>query len=72
MSDPACCYVCDKIEVELRPYGPKGEWICFDCAMAPHRKEQTEVSYRAQLEAAGSSGLIGEETGPRPLTRKPS
>lgn len=26
------CDVCGN-DSELRPYGPRGEWICFDCAM---------------------------------------
>jgi hypothetical protein len=26
------CELC-KAEKELRPYGPKGEWVCFDCGM---------------------------------------
>lgn len=26
------CEICGKIS-ELRPYGPKGEWICFECGM---------------------------------------
>ena len=25
---------------ELRPYGPKGEWVCFDCGM----KDPAEVA----------------------------
>lgn len=28
----AKCEFCGKID-ELRPYGPKGESVCFDCAM---------------------------------------
>lgn len=26
------CHFCKKVD-ELRPYGPSGENICFDCAM---------------------------------------
>jgi len=26
------CQFCKKV-TELRLYGPKGEWVCFDCAM---------------------------------------
>lgn len=26
------CELCGKID-ECRPYGPKGEQVCFDCAM---------------------------------------
>jgi hypothetical protein len=29
---PQQCDLCGKID-ELRPYGPKGEMICFDCGM---------------------------------------
>lgn len=29
---PQQCDLCGKID-ELRPYGPNGECICFDCAM---------------------------------------
>jgi hypothetical protein len=31
-TDPAPCEMCGKIR-ELRPYGPNGENVCFDCAM---------------------------------------
>lgn len=26
------CEMCDKDD-ELRPFGPKEEWVCFDCGM---------------------------------------
>lgn len=29
---PQQCDLCGKIE-ELRPYGPKGEAVCFECGM---------------------------------------
>lgn len=29
---PQQCDLCGKID-ELRPYGPKGECICYDCGM---------------------------------------
>ena len=29
---PQQCDLCGKIE-ELRPYGPKGECVCFECGM---------------------------------------
>jgi hypothetical protein len=29
---PAFCELCGKLD-ELRPYGPKGERICVECAM---------------------------------------
>jgi len=27
------CELCKAKNVELRPYGPNDEWICFDCGM---------------------------------------
>lgn len=27
------CELCGKDNTELRPYGRKSEWICFDCAL---------------------------------------
>ena len=27
------CQLCEAEDEELRPYGPKGEWICFKCGM---------------------------------------
>jgi hypothetical protein len=32
------CELCGKVE-ECRPYGPKGEWVCFGCGM----KDQASV-----------------------------
>ena len=29
---PQGCDFCGQVR-ELRPYGPKGEWICFECGM---------------------------------------
>lgn len=40
---PDHCEVCNvKVEEadDLRPYGPQGKWICFDCGM----KNQEETS----------------------------
>ena len=66
-----CCHYCEQFEKEMRPYGPKGAWVCFKCAMeTPERKTQTEQNFGAQLEASGPVTLIGEETGPRPLGKK--
>lgn len=30
------CALCDRVK-ELRPYGPKGENVCFDCGMKDER-----------------------------------
>jgi hypothetical protein len=29
---PQACDLCGEVS-ELRPYGPKGEWVCYDCGM---------------------------------------
>lgn len=36
------CDFCGKID-ELRPYGPKGECICFDCGMK--NRATTEAAF---------------------------
>lgn len=65
---PSECFYCSALHKEMRPYGPKGAYVCFDCAMAtPERKAQTGQAFDAQLDAAGPVSVIGEETGPRPL-----
>lgn len=37
---PAKCELCSA-EAELRPYGPNGEKICFDCGM---KDEKTTIT----------------------------
>jgi hypothetical protein len=50
---PEVCEVCGNLE-ELRPYGPIRDgrrlWICFDCAMTPKRKSETEQAFLATFE----------------------
>ena len=31
-SKPQGCDMCGAVK-ELRPYGPNGEWVCFECGM---------------------------------------
>ena len=66
----ACAYCGTK--TETRPYGAKGERICFRCAMSPENKRTTERMFLGQLEAAeGTVGMAVLDTsdvnGPRPL-----
>ena len=68
------CYYCHKgPEVdEMRPYGPGGAWIHFDCMKADPAREQTALNnFHALLDAAHAAGggvaAIGEKEGPRPL-----
>jgi len=70
MSDERKCYYCGTDSKELRPYGPEGAWLCFDCMTAdPAREVEAERQFKEQCAAAGSVVIIGEETGPRPLIR---
>jgi hypothetical protein len=32
VEEPGTCELCGKV-AELRPYGPRGERICFECGM---------------------------------------
>ena len=71
---PVCCY-CSKPDnfpadpdSELRPYGPKGAWLCFGCMQSsPEREEEAHRQLGQQLNAAGPVAIIGEPTGPRPF-----
>ncbi len=44
------CELCGKID-ELRPYGPKGENICFDCGM----KDETTTAKMFDKRMKGDS-----------------
>ena len=66
MTNPIC-YACGK-RADCRPYGPRGEQVCFDCAFAtPEAKRTTDAAFRSQLEACGDAILIGLKCGPVPL-----
>lgn len=63
------CYLCGST-AELRPYGPKWELICFDCAMKPENVGTTEKMFMGQIESAGNGPVvIGTEAGPYPLKK---
>ena len=63
VSDQPKCCVCGRAEdddlgedgfvkCELRPYGPGGADICFQCAMStPERQQQTSDAFGALLDA---------------------
>lgn len=75
MGDPADCCYCHKMppEVELRPYGPNGAWLCHPCMKAnPEREAEAKRQFGQQCDGAGGIVIIGEPTGPRPFQRKPS
>lgn len=59
---------------ELRPYGPGGAPICFDCATRPENQAAAEAVFGTLLDAAMAmspvgSAVIGAELvyGPQPL-----
>lgn len=61
------CFYCDKAD-DLRPYGPRGEWVCHPCAMStPERAEAAKMQFLAQLQGAGPIAVIGEKVGPYPI-----
>jgi hypothetical protein len=62
------CSLCGSDD-EVRPYGPTGSMICFNCAFAtPERAAETERAFLTQLEACGPGVVVlGEVTGPRAL-----
>lgn len=71
MNASRSCYLCACSD-DLRPYGPKGEWVCFSCAMAtPERKRETERQFAAQLAGIDGPAVIGEEIGPYPAEHDP-
>ncbi len=47
----AKCQLCGKVE-ELRPYGPNGESVCFDCGM------KDEAAAKRQFNKLTSGKLI--------------
>lgn len=61
------CYVCSA-NADTRPYGPKGEYICFGCAMGdPKRKHDAEDMLGKLLSHQGD--MILTLDGPVPLDK---
>ena len=44
---------------DVRPYGPRGEYTCFDCAMLPDNKAATEQMFGKTLDACGPDVALG-------------
>lgn len=42
---PGKCDLCGAVE-DVRPYGPKGEWVCFACGMKDEAAAQRAFSKR--------------------------
>lgn len=69
------CYRCQRAEdhsldlegkrkVELRPYGPSGALVCFECGMSPECLATTMREFEGRLEACGPVVLLTED-GPK-------
>jgi len=66
------CYLCGETN-DLRQYGPRGEMVCFQCAMKPENKAKTESMFVLQLNAAGPVAVIdGTNVGPYPYRKEPA
>ncbi len=58
MSERVECIYCEA-SGDLRPYGPRGEWVCFACATSTlEREAQTKTQFISQLEHAGPIAMI--------------
>jgi hypothetical protein len=51
-TDPHCCELCGK-RAELRPFGPHGESICFECGMKD--RATTEAMFELRLKQGALS-----------------
>lgn len=50
---PGPCQLCGKIE-ELRPYGPGGKKVCYECAMKD--EEEARRQFRKQILGRDENG----------------
>lgn len=50
--EPLHCELCGAFG-ELRPYGPGGKRICYDCGMKPENKQKVERHINEILDGAG-------------------
>lgn len=70
------CSVClhpeDDSDYELRPYGPMGALICFDCMQStPARRAEAARQFKVRLAVAEEKtgvAAIGPKGGPQPFT----
>lgn len=63
------CYLCG-VQSDLRPYGPRGEMVCFKCAFStPERTSETEQMFAKHLEAYTVMSIDGSESGPVPFNK---
>lgn len=65
------CHYCNE-PGDLRPYGPRGAMICFDCMKAsPDREAAARCQFLAQIDACGPVAVIdGSHVGPYPYSKE--
>lgn len=63
---PSTCTVCGK-QVELRPYGKDGAWVCFGCGMAD--EDTARAQFLSRLSPSGTDALT--QYGPVPVNGRP-
>ena len=57
VTPPKRCELCGK-NAELRPYGPNGENICFECGMKDERA--TEAQFAKRVSGVDTLAVINE------------
>jgi hypothetical protein len=74
----SACHYCQQEEgtpipdsdqvIELRPYGPGGADVCFDCGTSPEHKEETMVQMGMIVKQAmqEGKGIVITDKGIRP------
>ncbi len=84
MAEPTCHYCGDAEnfprdpakgrQVELRPYGPGGAQVCFECMMAtPDREREAQRKFGVQLESnevVGGGATLLTSDGPVPFSKE--
>jgi hypothetical protein len=54
------CHYCLEPNEDMRPYGPGGSKVCYDCATAtPEREQETSLNFIALLEATAATVSSG-------------
>jgi len=59
---PQQCDLCGKVD-ELRPYGPNGSVICFDCAMEDQAGTEARMAHVLFFDPLPSEG-VGDSSAP--------
>lgn len=75
MNKDICFYCKREFDVEdLRPYGPKNSFVCFECAFeTEERKKETEKNFGIHADAClkeNGTIIIGASCGPFVLKNK--